>query len=133
MYRVENLPTDGKLLKSGIEMKTGSLFTQQDVKDSKISYQHTGAELSDDGTDSVQCSVRDGAGGEITPVVLTINITDVNAQINISGASQDVPEFVDGAAEFTVLNLNLNDADGEAYDNVSFSIPTKAVTTTTTW
>ncbi|MBU1117304.1 MAG: DUF4347 domain-containing protein, partial [Bacteroidetes bacterium] len=113
-YRVEVLPTHGQLLKNGIPVLVGSLFTQADIISGTISYRHTASELSLDQVDSVSFSVRDGAGGVISSVSLPIQIHDVNAQIAITGASQSVLEYVSGPATYTELNLGLSDADGNA-------------------
>jgi hypothetical protein len=81
----------------------------------KISYRHTSGELSADASDSVSFTLRDGAGGEINPVVLPITIRDVNAQIAITGTTQAVPERIGSeASDFAVLNLGLDDdSDGD--------------------
>jgi len=112
-YRVEPpLAGKGLLLRNGIALSVGSIFTQKDVQEGRISYRHTGSELFADDSDSVTLTLRDGAGGQI-PVVLPIAIRDVNAQIAITGTTQTVAERVGSeASDFTVLNLGLSDADG---------------------
>jgi VCBS repeat-containing protein len=113
-YRVDVLPSRGVLLKSGIPLSVGSVFTELEVLAGKLSYRHTSGELSADASDSVSFSLRDGAGGEIDPVVLPITIRDVNAPITITGTTQIVPERIGSeASDFAELNLGLSDTDGD--------------------
>ncbi|KJV05960.1 cadherin-like domain-containing protein [Methylocucumis oryzae] len=122
LYRLESVPANGVLYKNGVAMTAGTLFSQADIAAGNvIRYQYTGSELSSAGTDSFTFSVRDGAGGvlggtggavgDTTPRTFNINISDVNAQINITGTTQNVLELVN-PGDHTDLSLGMSDADG---------------------
>lgn len=52
-YRVTEAPAHGKLLLNGTALGVGSTFTQKDIDDGKLSYQHSGTELPTTTVDSL--------------------------------------------------------------------------------
>ncbi|RMF22213.1 MAG: hypothetical protein D6765_14590, partial [Bacteroidetes bacterium] len=59
-YTLRTLPANGQLLLLGTTLAIGSTFTQQDINDGALSYQHDGSDTADD---SFQFDVVDGNGG----------------------------------------------------------------------
>ncbi len=114
IYQVKALPTKGVLLFNGKAVVVGALFTQDDVISGRLTYRHTSGELSANASDSATFTLRDGAGGVVDDILLPISIVDVNAQIAIVGGTQTVAERTGSeASDYSVLDLNLSDADGD--------------------
>ena len=124
LYRLEALPGKGTLTKNGIVLAVGSLFSQTDLASGLIRYTYTGSELSADTTDTFRLSVRDGAGGIIGAdgasgtnpwATITLNITDVNAQIGVGASSFTTVENTAAASGILLLaGLSPSDADAAA-------------------
>ena len=72
IYTVEVVPDNGSLKLGGTA--TGS-FTQKDIDDGMLAYEHNGSETS---SDSFVFSVSDGAGGTIGNTTFHISVTPVN-------------------------------------------------------
>ena len=120
MYRLEALPEHGKLTRNGIELGIGSLFTHEDVASGLIKYTYTGGELSGNATDSFRVSLRDGAGGVIGAdgatganawKTITLDITDVNAQVSAGRVSFSTTEYTDSGDHVDLAGLHPADAD----------------------
>ena len=120
MYRVEELPTKGTLYKSGVALGLGNLFTQADVAGGLITYTYTGGELSANTTDTFRISLRDGAGGVIGTdgatgsnpwATITLDITDVNAQVNAGKVSYTAAEYLNSGDHLDLTGLTPVDAD----------------------
>ncbi|MCB0489843.1 MAG: T9SS type A sorting domain-containing protein [Cyclobacteriaceae bacterium] len=85
VFSLTAIPSNGKLKKSGVDLAAGGTFTQADINDGKISYDHDGF---NGATDKFVFTVTDGKGGEIAA-------TDFNISIDIITALED-RELYDG-------------------------------------
>jgi len=73
-YRITNAPANGTLFRSGQALSVGSVFTQADLDNSRITYTHNGSENYSDG---FNFTVSDG-GGAAVPGNYTITVTPTN-------------------------------------------------------
>lgn len=69
------VPTNGSLQKSGTDMINGDTFTQQDIDDGLITYQHDGSETT---SDSFDFAVADPTGDGILSTTFSMTVTPVN-------------------------------------------------------
>ena len=89
----------GELRLNGSKLDPGDTFTQDDINNNRVVYDHDGKENL---TDSFEYTVSDGAGGNIGNTVFNINITLVNdAPVNdvplAQTTSVNTPLFFSGA------------------------------------
>ncbi len=84
-YTIVEAPTKGRLFRNNTPLLAGSAFTQQQIYNSSIFYQHDGTE---EETDAFTFTVSDGTGGWLGTPVYNINITD-NAVVGTSEAEAD--------------------------------------------
>ncbi|MCU0525936.1 MAG: tandem-95 repeat protein [Elainella sp. Prado103] len=101
-FRITNAVDHGSLLLNGKVLSIGSVFTQADLDNGRISYQHNGSEQY---TDRFEFTVSDG-GGNAVPGTYNITITPAN----------DPPTLkVPGTQTFdTATPLTFNGANGNA-------------------
>src|SRR5690606_15683954 len=69
------LPSHGQLLLNGNVLGSGNTFTQQDINDGLLSYQHDDSENASDG---FSFTLSDGRGGLIGPADFVLNVTLVD-------------------------------------------------------
>ena len=74
-FSVATLPGRGNLLIDGSSITTGSIFTQADINNGRLSYGQNGSETL---TDSFSFTVSDGVGGTIAATSFTIQVIPVN-------------------------------------------------------
>jgi hypothetical protein len=74
-YTLGSNPTNGSLRLNGGNLTSGASFSQDDINNRRVSYQHNGSESS---SDSFIFRVNDGAGGSIGSTAFNISITTVN-------------------------------------------------------
>ena len=112
-YTVTSAPDNGEILLSGVATTT---FTQQDVDDELVSYQHNGSETT---ADSISFSVDEGDGNESVANV-AINVSPVNdEQVLATNATLTINE---GARQLiTTSELNTTDVDTSP-DHIVYSI-----------
>lgn len=79
-YTLVNMPTNGKLTLNGLDLTTGSKFTQADINNSILKYESL---YNSNSTDSFSFTVSDGQGG-------WINITNFEIYINSSVSVKDI-------------------------------------------
>lgn len=72
-YTIVEAPTKGRLLRYGNPLVVGQRFTQQQIFNSAITYQHDGTE---EESDAFTFTVSDGTGGWLGTPVYNIMITD---------------------------------------------------------
>jgi hypothetical protein len=92
VFTIGTAPVNGTLKKSGGALAAGGTFTQDDINNNRITYDHNGSETT---SDSFTFTVSDGAGG-------TIGLTTFN--ITITG-QDDAPSITAGGT----LNYTEND------------------------
>jgi len=87
VYRLTDDPDFGYLTLNGQRIGVGSIFTQQDVIDGKLSYVHTGSGANQNTPDGFSVSVNDGATPQAASDTarITLDITPVNQAPNVSG------------------------------------------------
>jgi hypothetical protein len=106
-YRITTPVANGILFLNGSALSVGSVFTQDDLDNNRVSYLHNGSETS---TDSFAFQVRDGGGG-VVPGTYNIDITPRNDAPTVAAPAELV--FATGAAQtFTGGNaIALTDVD----------------------
>ncbi|HAX85517.1 MAG TPA: hypothetical protein DCY91_04425, partial [Cyanobacteria bacterium UBA11370] len=75
IYTLTDLPDRGTLRLNGTALQLNHTFTQSDIDNNKITYQHNGSETT---SDSFHFSVSDGAGGIINSTIFNITVNRVN-------------------------------------------------------
>jgi uncharacterized protein DUF4347/cellulose/xylan binding protein with CBM9 domain/cadherin-like protein len=112
-YTVTAVTGNGTLRLSGTALGLNDTFTQDDIDNNRMTYDHDGSETL---SDSFDFSVDDGAGAASTGT-LSLTVTAVNDDpvltINPTGPSfteNGVGVFIDSAA--TVLDVDSTDFDG---------------------
>ncbi len=109
VYTVTGSPSAGTLLKNGVAIPVFGTFTQKDVIDGLISYQHNGSEKF---LDSVTLRVSDGSATDTK--VLSIQTTPVNDQPSVTA---NFMELLEGEMKaFTASHLGVSDVDGVGAD-----------------
>jgi ELWxxDGT repeat protein len=68
-------PVNGKLLNNGKALAQGQTFTQADIDNKLLAYQHDGGETT---SDSFNFTVSDGAGGTVGNTTFKFNVVPVN-------------------------------------------------------
>jgi hypothetical protein len=128
-FTIQSAPVNGVLKKSGTPLSAGGTFTQADINNSLITYQHSGNETT---SDSFTFNLDDpaGAGPENVSFALTVTpVNDAPTAINLSNltVNENVPigtsigtlttTDVDNGA----FTYSLVEGDGDT-DNASFTI-----------
>ncbi len=104
IFTLITLPSFGTLSTNGVELEIGSQFSQTDINNSRIKYQHDNvAEL----TDSFDFTVIDGEGG-------FIDITTFNLYM-----AEGLPTIVDEMDALFTLNVYPNPSKDEMYLEIS--------------
>ncbi|MGE0587584.1 MAG: cadherin-like domain-containing protein [Cyclobacteriaceae bacterium] len=122
VFSLTVIPSNGKLKKSGVDLAAGGTFTQADINDGKISYDHDGF---NGATDKFTFTVSDGNGGEIAATDFNISIdiiTGLEANSSIDGISV-YPNPVRNSAMLKITNsyrgpieVRLTDLSGRVFD-----------------
>lgn len=114
VYRLLSLPSNGQILLNGTALSLLGSFTQKDINDGNVSFQHDGSE---DFTASFTFDVSDGSS---TTVVTTFNI-DVKPQNDTPTAGNgEAIKLLEGAS--IVINaggkthITLTDSDNDSSD-----------------
>ena len=110
-YSLVALPGHGQLLKSGIALTTSDTFTQQDIDNGLIKYQHDGSETT---ADTFLFNVSDGKGGSIGQTSFAITVTPVNDPAVLSADVRNLTEGDTAAAISTSGTLTISDVDSPA-------------------
>ena len=98
---------NGTLRRLGVALANGNTFTQDDINNNRITYDHDGTKTT---SDSFTFTVSDGAGGTIGLTTFNITITEVNdaPQITAGGTLNytegDPPTAID-------TTVQVSDAD----------------------
>ena len=87
VYDVTALPQYGYLTLDGVRLGVGSVFTQQDVIDGRLSYVHTATGADQDTADGFTAKANDGAtpAAQSATVHVTLNVQPVNQPPTVSG------------------------------------------------
>lgn len=126
-FTVVTSPQRGVLLNAGVQIPQGGSFTQADVNNSDVTYEHDADEEFDD-ADTFVFTVSDGAGGVINDQTFNISINLQNDPPTIDTLTGDLSgqEFANFAFNATatdpeggVLNYRweYGDGDSEQADN----------------
>ncbi|MEM6395020.1 MAG: HYR domain-containing protein [Bacteroidota bacterium] len=75
IYTLDIAPNEGTLRNNGAAIILGATFTQADINNGLITYDHNGSE---EAADFFRVDISDGAGGVVNDVVFNFTITAVN-------------------------------------------------------
>lgn len=75
IYELTAAPTHGTLRRNGTALSVGDTFTQDDINNNRITYQHDGSETT---SDSFVFNLRDVNGGSAGSFVFNITVNSVN-------------------------------------------------------
>ena len=122
-YTVVSAPGVGTLRLAGVALSAGQTFTQQDVIDGNVTYDHDGSETT---SDSIALQLADGLEDGVVAQEFELLI-DVN-RVNLGPTSIDddlgmLPADAPTTIALSDLLINDSDPDGDALALVSFSQP----------
>ena len=108
-YTVVSAPGVGTLRLSGVALSAGQTFTQQDVINGNVTYDHDGSETT---SDSIALQLADGLEDGVTAqnVNLAINVNPVNDPFVANVSQMSVTEGTSNNL-ITVSSLGVSDAD----------------------
>ncbi|RZL07772.1 MAG: hypothetical protein EOP40_15025, partial [Rubrivivax sp.] len=106
VYTLASAPANGRLLLNGAALDNGDSFTQQDIDNGLLSYEHDGSETLSDAFDF---TVEDGRGGVIGNTTFALNVTPVNDAPTATVSSGSVAEG--GSVSIGNGLLQASDAD----------------------
>ena len=129
-YTVTTVPTNGTLRLLGVAMINGNTFTQNDINNNRVTYDHDGTETT---TDSFIFDLADGGEDGALPVTnqtFSIVVTPVNdnAPVFTSPTTANVAENTTAVHQVTVTDSDLPgdtftySIAGSGADDVRFSI-----------
>jgi Ca2+-binding RTX toxin-like protein len=108
VYRLTALPTHGNLQLNGSALSLGSAFTQADLDNGYLTYQHNGSETIQD---LLKFVVTDPAGNSLDEMTFSVNITPVN-DTPVAQADTVVTD-ANTALTISSATLLVNDTDAE--------------------
>ncbi len=106
VYTLASLPAHGQLLLNGVALGSGDSFTQQDIDNGLLSYEHDGSETLGDTFDF---TVEDGRGGVIGNTTFALNVTPVNDAPTATVSDGTVAE----GGSLTIGNSLLQSSDAD--------------------
>ncbi|MGV6818004.1 MAG: tandem-95 repeat protein [Thiotrichales bacterium] len=110
-YTVTTIPANGTLYLSGVALNNNDVFTQDDIDNNRVTYDHDGSQTS---ADSFAFSLADGGEDGAVAATGTFNITVTNvndAPVNTVPGAQSVNEDT----ALAIAGISVADAD----DNLS--------------
>jgi VCBS repeat-containing protein len=128
-YRITAAPTHGRLMRDGVVLGIGSVFTQAELDSGVVSYVHDG---SDTRSDTFEYVVSDGDWSStetqhaqqgdpaITPAVFHFQIKPVNDAPVVTGPTTPVKVGGDTSAENPVGGFSVSDPDLSVGDATDF-------------
>lgn len=112
-YTLGAAPAAGSLLRSGTALTAGQTFTQQDIDNDRIRYQHNGSEQP--ASDRFTFTFRDETGaGPVTTQTLSISVTPVNDAPTLLTTNPQLTVTEGFAVDITQTLLNATDPDNLA-------------------
>ncbi len=116
VYTVTAVPGNGTLNLSGTALNLSDTFTQDDIDNSRITYDHDGSETT---SDSFNFSVDDGAGSASTGTFSLAITAQNDAPIQVSSIP-DQTAIEDNAFSFQIAEGTFQDND--AGDSLTYSV-----------
>ena len=108
VYTVDVIPTNGTIRLSGTALAAGQTFTQDDIDNNRVTYDHDGSQTT---ADNFDFTVDDGQGTD-TSATFNFTVTNVNdAPVNTVPGAQNVNEDT----PVNITGISVVDAD----DNLS--------------
>lgn len=125
-FTVNTVPANGQILKNGSALGVGGTFTQDDIDNGRVTYQHNGSETTND-TFDVTATDPGGlnTGGTIT-VPVTVNPVNDAPTLVVPGAQTTAED-----TSLAVTGITVADVDAGTSDmTVTVSAPNGTLTTT---
>ena len=116
-YTLDSVPTNGQLFRSGSLLNAGETFTQQDINDGLVTYNHNGSETL---SDSFDFTVADGGEDGSTSVsdTFSINVNPVNDEQLVVSSISPVAVAEGNSVTLTGSQLSASDVDNSAVELV---------------
>ncbi len=89
-FVINSLPAYGSISLSGTPLAVSGVFTQQDINDGLITYEHDGSQHDGSPVDQLRFYLRDGEGATVLNQSLNFNITFANDAPVVNNAISDV-------------------------------------------
>ena len=118
VYTLSGVPANGTLYLSGVALGISDSFTQDDIDNDRVTYDHDGSETV---SDSFAFSVDDGAGAA-TSASFAITVTPVNdaPKISLINTTTTIAEDVDTSSAIKVADIVITD-DAMGINGLSLS------------
>jgi hypothetical protein len=125
-YTINTLPSNGQILKSGTALGAGDTFTQADIDNGIVTYQHNGSETT---SDSINVTVTDLGGlntGSAFNVPITVNPVNDAPTVTVPGAQTTAEDTA-----LAISGITIADVDAGTDDmTVTVSAPNGALSST---
>jgi CSLREA domain-containing protein len=118
-YTVGTAPANGTLKKSGVGLAGGGTFTQLDINNNQLTYDHNGTETT---SDSFSFTVSDGAGGSIGSNTFNITVTPQNDGPTVTATGANLAYAEGDPATAVDTGLTVTDSDSANLTGASASI-----------
>ncbi len=117
IYTLDSVPSNGQLLRSGIALLANESFTQQDIDDGLITYNHNGSETV---SDSFEFTVADGGenGAISSNATFSISVAPVNDEQSVVSTATPVSVTEGSSVTLTGTELLASDVDNTATELV---------------
>jgi len=118
-FTLTAIPTNGLLKLDGTALSISNTFTQADINNNLLNYDHDGSETT---SDSFEFTVTDGSGGSLGITTFSILITSVNElpTVTLVDAVTSIPEDTDTTSRYKVADIVVDD-DGVGTNDLSLN------------
>ena len=112
VYTIDAVPGNGTLRLSGTALSNGQTFTQDDIDNSRVTYDHDGSQTS---ADSFDFTVDDGAGTD-TAATFSLTVTNVNDDPVLTSGPGGGTHNEGSSGTYFNNGLTITDADNTDFD-----------------
>lgn len=126
IYRITTDAQFGQVLLNGAPLGVGSLFTQADIDSGLVTFKSDGSNdpaATQASSDSITLTLIDGAGGEVTGIVVNFNISPINDAPVVAGPSSLVTSE---DVSINVTGVSVTDVDEDATANAELKMTLNA-------
>jgi VCBS repeat-containing protein len=122
-YTLEVAPTRGSLRLAGSLLSAGAVWTQDDINNSRLTYEHNGSETS---SDQFRFTLSDGAGGTVSSTLFNFSVSGINDAPVMAPASPSLGSIFTGQTSTSttvaaLLESSVTDDDSTAVSGIAIT------------